>query len=56
MTKYSLPIATVLVAAGLSSPHVTSAQAFKVARYSIGGGGGTDYLTAGWGTRRRVGR
>src|SRR5213083_3653056 len=52
MTKYSLPIAAVLLAAGLSAPHVTSAQTFKVARYSIGGDGGTDYLTAEPGTGR----
>src|SRR5881628_3213875 len=52
MTKYSLPIAAVLLAAGLSAPHVTSAQTFKVARYDIGGDGGTDYVTAEPGTGR----
>src|SRR6202521_2657834 len=52
MTKYSLPIPAVLVAVGLSWPHLTSAQTFKVDRYSIGGDGGTDYLTAEPGTGR----
>src|SRR5205814_4529213 len=41
-----------LVAIGLSSPHFASAQTFKVERYSIGGDGGTDYLTAEPGTGR----
>ena len=52
MTKYSLPISAVLVAAGLTWPHLASAQTFKVERYSIGGEGGTDYLTAEPGTGR----
>jgi DNA-binding beta-propeller fold protein YncE len=33
-------------------PHLTSAQTFKVEKYSIGGDGGTDYLTAEPGTGR----
>src|ERR1700693_1379897 len=52
MTKYSLPISAVLVAAGLTWPHLASAQTFKVDKYSIGGDGGTDYLTAEPGTGR----
>src|SRR5437762_6154883 len=52
MSKYSLPIPVVLVAVALGWPRVTSAQTFKVQRYSIGGDGGTDYLTAEPGTGR----
>src|SRR5438270_11786670 len=52
MSKYSFPIPAVLVAVGLSWPHFASAQTFKVERYSIGGDGGTDYLTAEPGTGR----
>src|SRR3954471_12975934 len=46
MPKYSLTVATALVAVSLSSAHLASAQTFKVQKYSIGGDGGTDYLTA----------
>ncbi len=52
MLKTSLSIPAFLVAAGLSWPHLTSAQTFKVDRYSIGGEGGTDYLVAEPGTGR----
>ena len=52
MTKYSLPIPAVLLAVGLSWPQLASAQTFKVDKYSIGGDGGTDYLTAEPGTGR----
>src|SRR5437762_12722286 len=52
MTKYSLPIPVVLFAVALSWPHLAAAQTFKVDRYSIGGDGGTDYLTAEPGTGR----
>ena len=52
MTKYTLGIPAALIAIGLSSPHVAHAQTFKVAKYSIGGDGGTDYLTAEPGTGR----
>jgi DNA-binding beta-propeller fold protein YncE len=45
MTKYAL-IGTIVLAT------VSHAQAFKVAKYSIGGDGGTDYLTAEAGTGR----
>ena len=52
MTKHFLPIPAVLVAVSLTVPHLASAQTFKVDRYSIGGEGGTDYLTAEPGTGR----
>ncbi len=52
MTKSTLTIPAALLAIGLSLPHVALAQTFKVARYSIGGDGGTDYLTAEPGTGR----
>jgi DNA-binding beta-propeller fold protein YncE len=50
MTRYFLPAALLVI--GLSLPRVAPAQTFKVARYSIGGDGGTDYLTAEPGTGR----
>jgi YVTN family beta-propeller protein len=43
---------TLIVAVVLALPSFASAQAFKAARYSIGGDGGTDYLTAEPGTGR----
>src|SRR5881392_1195351 len=52
MTKCAFPIRAVLVVAAAAWPHLTSAQTFKVERYSIGGDGGTDYLTAEPGTGR----
>src|SRR5438067_10288596 len=52
MTKCSFPIRAVLAVAAAAWPHLTSAQTFKVERYSIGGDGGTDYLTAEPGTGR----
>ena len=52
MTRCSLPIRAILLAIGLNSPGSASAQTFKVERYSIGGDGGTDYLTAEPGTGR----
>src|SRR5882724_1754781 len=52
MTKRSLPITAVLAAVAVVWPQLTSAQTFKVERYSIGGEGGTDYLTAEPGTGR----
>ena len=48
MLKYSL--FSLLLAAALAVP--ATAQQFKVAKYSIGGDGGTDYLTAEPGTGR----
>src|SRR6478609_8054350 len=52
MTRYSLAIPAAFLVIGLSVPHVAPAQTFKVAKYSIGGDGGTDYLTAEPGTGR----
>jgi len=52
MTKCSFPIRAVLVVVAAAWPHFSSAQTFKVERYSIGGDGGTDYLTAEPGTGR----
>src|SRR2546427_5403890 len=49
MTK---PTIVVLLSAALTFPGVSPAQAFKVAKYSIGGDGGTDYVTAELGTGR----
>src|SRR5437667_60834 len=52
MYKPSIHTLALLVAAALAWPGVSSAQSFKVAKYSIGGDGGTDYLTAEPGTGR----
>src|SRR5437870_11802352 len=52
MNKPALLLLAFLSAAALSWPSVSPAQAFKVAKYSIGGDGGTDYLTAEPGTGR----
>src|SRR6266576_6839988 len=52
MYKPSIHALALLVGAALTSPGVGSAQTFKVAKYSIGGDGGTDYLTAEPGTGR----
>jgi DNA-binding beta-propeller fold protein YncE len=52
MYKPSLQTFVLLAGAALAWPGVSSAQAFKVAKYSIGGDGGTDYLTAEPGTGR----
>ena len=41
-----------LIAAALAWPALSSAQAFQIAKFSIGGDGGTDYLTAEPGTGR----
>jgi len=41
-----------ILAIALASPAVGQAQAFKAAKFSIGGDGGTDYLTAEPGTGR----
>jgi DNA-binding beta-propeller fold protein YncE len=51
MPKDSL-LRLVALAMALATPGVTHAQTFKVAKYSIGGDGGTDYLTAEPGTGR----
>src|SRR5712675_914067 len=52
MTKYSLPIPAAILAVSLAAPQLARAQTFKVERFSIGGEGGTDYLTAEPGTGR----
>src|SRR5947209_10806083 len=52
MTRHSLPAWAFLVAAAVASPRVGHTQAFKVARFNIGGDDGTDYLTAEPGTGR----
>src|SRR3982074_2190996 len=52
MNTASIPAFALLVSAALAWPGVSPAQSFKVAKYSIGGDGGTDYLTAEPGTGR----
>src|SRR6267143_3602602 len=52
MNKASIPALALLVGAALAWPRVSPAQSFKVAKYSIGGDGGTDYLLAEPGTGR----
>jgi len=52
MNRQSLVISAWLSAAALAWPAATSAQTFTVQKYSIGGDGGTDYLTAEPGTGR----
>lgn len=52
MTIRSLTVPALLIAAALASPGVGVAQTFKVAKFSIGGDGGTDYVTAEPGTGR----
>ncbi len=45
-------IVPALLLAALAWPRASAAQTFKVQKYSIGGDGGTDYLTAEAGTTR----
>ncbi|PYP55659.1 MAG: hypothetical protein DMD44_14525 [Gemmatimonadetes bacterium] len=52
MTPRCVVAPALLLAAVLAAPHVGRAQTFKVARFNIGGDGGTDYLTAEPGTGR----
>src|SRR5436190_5505208 len=52
MNKPSIQVFALLVGAAVAWPGVGSAQSFKVTKYSIGGDGGTDYLTAEPGTGR----
>src|SRR5437879_9079735 len=52
MNKPALLLLAFLSTAALSWPSVSSSQAFTVAKYRIGGHGGTDYLTAEPGTGR----
>jgi hypothetical protein len=53
MQRRSLLVPALLLAAGaLAAPGAARAQSFKVAKFNIGGDGGTDYLTAEPGTGR----
>jgi hypothetical protein len=52
MTRHKLTVSALLVAASLAAPGMGHAQTFKIAKYDIGGLGGTDYLTAEAGTGR----
>src|SRR5882762_8730149 len=52
MNNPSIPALVLLVGTALVWPGVSPAQTFKVAKYSIAGDGGTDYLTAEPGTGR----
>jgi len=52
MNRRSLLVPTLLMSAVLFCPTISPAQTFTVAKYSIGGDGGTDYLTAEPGTAR----
>jgi len=46
MSKHFLQIAPVILAASVVTGYSAGAQTFKVEKFSIGGDGGTDYLTA----------
>src|SRR5256714_7986969 len=52
MTGLSILISILIMIAAIGWPGVGAAKTFKVAKYSIGGDGGTDYLTAEPGTGR----
>lgn len=52
MTRYFLTAPALLIAVALATPCVGQTQTFKVTKFSIGGDGGTDYLTAEPGTSR----
>ncbi len=52
MNRPSIHALALLVGVALAWPSASPAQTFKVAKYSIGGDGGTDYLTAEPGTSR----
>jgi DNA-binding beta-propeller fold protein YncE len=52
MTRRTLGVAALLLVPALACPRQGHAQTFKVAKFSIGGDGGTDYLTAEPGTGR----
>ncbi len=52
MNRPSLLGSALLMTTALAWPAASPAQAFKVAKYSIGGDGGTDYLTVEPGTGR----
>ncbi len=52
MTRQPLFVLALLGASALAWPRLSPAQKFKAAKFSIGGDGGTDYLTAEPGTGR----
>ena len=52
MLRPSIPVPAILIAAALTLPRAGHTQTLKVAKVSIGGDGGTDYLTAEPGTGR----
>src|SRR4029077_18745911 len=52
MTRHTLVAPLLLLAALFALPRPGGAQTFKVARFNIGGDGGTDYLTAEPGSGR----
>src|SRR2546422_5721694 len=52
MPRQPLFVLALLVASALAWPRAGAAQAFKAAKFSIGGDGGTDYLTAEPGSTR----
>ena len=52
MVKSSLQFPVILLGVSLALPQVGRAQTFSVKRFSIGGEGGTDYVTAEPGTSR----
>src|SRR3989454_6631375 len=52
MPSQPLFVLTLLLASALAWPRLSPAQTFKAAKFSIGGDGGTDYLTAEPGSSR----
>ena len=52
MIKRTVVVAALLLVSALAWPRQGPAQTFKVAKFSIGGDGGTDYLTAEPGSTR----
>ena len=52
MTRRTVVVAALLLVPALAWPRQGHAQTFKVAKFSIGGDGGTDYLTAEPGSAR----
>lgn len=52
MSRQWIAVSALAMAGALGWPGAGQAQSFKVAKYSIGGEGGTDYLTAEPGTGR----
>ncbi len=52
MRRHSIFLRILLIATALAVPGASPAQTFRAAKFSIGGDGGTDYLTAEPGTAR----